>query len=149
MTLNEFLAWRKNTINKRDDKMITDYLTKNNLKAEKDTSGLYYIVHNNTGAAKPTVQNCIEVKYEGKFLNNGMPFDSNEKIAFSLSQVILGWQYGFPKLSKGDSATFFVPSRLGYGDRGFYGIPPDAVLMFDVKLYDFKDNYDQATNSCK
>jgi FKBP-type peptidyl-prolyl cis-trans isomerase FkpA len=149
MSLNEFVAWRKDAVSKRDDKLITDYLSKNNIQAEKDTSGFYFVMHNNGGGAKPTAQNCVEVKYAGKFLSNGQVFDQNAKVAFSLEQVITGWQYGIPKLSKGDSATFYIPSRLAYGDRGFYSIPPDAVLIFDVTLFDFKDSFDPATRTCK
>lgn len=149
MTLENFLAWRKKAINDRDEKMITDYIKKNNLKAERDTSGMYYVKHNSTGETRPTPGNCVEVKYVGKFMNNGSPFDSNERIAFSLNQVIDGWKYAIPLLGKGDSATFFIPSRLGYGERGYYGIPPDAVLMFDITLYDYKDTFDQTTRTCK
>jgi FKBP-type peptidyl-prolyl cis-trans isomerase FkpA len=149
MSLKDFVTWRKKTITDRDEKMITDYIKKNNLKAERDTSGLYYVMHYTTGGPKPTADNCVELKYVGKFLNNGQPFDSNERIAFSLNQVITGWKRAIPMLGKGDSATFFIPSRLGYGDRGYYGIPPDAVLMFDVTLYDYKDTFDASTRTCK
>jgi FKBP-type peptidyl-prolyl cis-trans isomerase FkpA len=149
MTIEEFLKWRPTMVKDRDEKQITQYLTKNNIKAEKDTSGMYYVIHNHTGGPNPTQENCVEVKYAGRFLKNGQEFDKNEKIAFSLNQVIQGWKQAIPMLAKGDSGTFFIPSRLAYGDRGYYGIPPDAVLMFDVKLIDFKNTVDQATNSCK
>lgn len=149
MEREKFVQWRTDLITKRDDQMIADFLKENNLTAEKDTSGLYVIKHSNASGPKPAMDNCVEVKYEGKFMSNGMTFDGNDHISFSLTQVIKAWQYGFTKLSKGDSATFLVPSRLGYGERGFYGIPGDAVLMFNVTLYDFKAGYDQATNSCK
>jgi FKBP-type peptidyl-prolyl cis-trans isomerase FkpA len=149
MTIEEFLKWRPTMVKDRDEKQITKYLADNKIKAEKDTSGIYYVIYNHTGGPNPTPENCVEVKYAGKFLKTGLVFDKNEKIAFSLNQVIAGWKQAIPMLAKGDSGTFFIPSRLAYGDRGYYGIPPDAVLMFDVTLIDFKNTVDQATNSCK
>lgn len=149
MTLENFMKWRNDKVRTRDDKMINEYLTKNNLQAEKDTSGLYIVNYTKGTGAKPTVENCVQVKYEGKFLKNGQTFDQNPNISFNLGQVIQGWQIGFPYLAKGDSATLLIPSRLGYGAEGFYGIPPDAVLLFNVTLHDFKKGFDPQTNQCK
>jgi FKBP-type peptidyl-prolyl cis-trans isomerase FkpA len=149
MSLENFMKWRNEKVIARDDKMINDYLTKNNLTAMKDSTGLYIVNYTKGNGPKPTVENCVQVKYEGKLLSNGRPFDQNENISFNLAQVIRGWQIGFPQLSKGDSATFLIPSRLGYGPDGFYGIPPDAVLLFNVTLHDFKAGFDPATNQCK
>jgi FKBP-type peptidyl-prolyl cis-trans isomerase len=110
-------------------------------------------MHSNSGGPKPTPDNCVVVKYEGKLLEkvleNEPPFDSNPKISFNLNQMIAGWKVAIPMLSKGDSATFYIPSGLGYGPQGNYGIPPNAVLVFKVTLFDFKNTYDRATNSCK
>jgi FKBP-type peptidyl-prolyl cis-trans isomerase len=53
-------------------------------------------------------------------------------------------------LGKGDSGTFFIPSKLAYGPQGYPGaIPPDAVLMFTVTLLDVKKDFDQQTRTCK
>jgi FKBP-type peptidyl-prolyl cis-trans isomerase len=158
MTMEEFGKWRDNKIKERvtkvkekDDKAIAKFIADNKIEAQRDTSGLYYVMHSNSGGPKPTPENCVVVKYEGKLLEggDGRPFDSNPKIAFSLNQMIAGWKVAIPMLSKGDSATFYIPSALGYGPQGNYGIPPDAVLVFKVTLFDFKDTYDRATNSCK
>jgi len=133
--------------NAKDAELIDKYLAEKNIKAETDSSGIRYVLHNNTGNKKPTINDCVEVKYRGTLLD-GKPFDQNEKISFPLTRVIPGWQIGIQKLGIGDSATLFVPSSLAYGQRGNYGIPPNAVLIFNVQLLDVKQ-YDPATNSCK
>lgn len=141
-------AKSKNQVAK-DDKIISKYLKDNNITAEKDTSGFYYKVYNSGGGTKPTIDNCVEVKYKGTFLTTGKTFDQNEKIAFPLANVIRGWQLGIPKLGIGDSATFYIPSTLAYGPQGMRGgIPPDAILMFDVTLITV-GTFDEKTRSCK
>lgn len=134
----------------KDTKSIGKYLTDQNLKASVDTSGLQYIIHSRGGGEKPTVDDCVEVKYKGTFLKGGEVFDQAERIAFPLNGVIAGWKLGIPMLGKGDSATFFIPSKLAYGPQGYPGaIPPDAILIFNVTLLDVKDEFDQSTRSCK
>jgi FKBP-type peptidyl-prolyl cis-trans isomerase FkpA len=157
LTKDEFPAWRdkktaerEKIINAKDEQKIKKYLGDNKLQAQRDTSGIYYIVHNSTGSEKPTADKCVEVKYEGKLLEDGRIFDKNEKIAFSLMQVIRGWQISIPMLAKGDSGTFYIPSKLAYGPQGYPGaIPPDAVLIFKVQLLDFKNEVDPVTRTCK
>jgi FKBP-type peptidyl-prolyl cis-trans isomerase FkpA len=134
--------------NAKDIELIDKYLAEKNIKAESDSSGIRYVLYTNNGKQKPTVQNCVEVKYRGKLLNDGKVFDQNDKISFPLGRVIPGWQIGIPKLGIGDSATLYIPSSLAYGPRGSYSIPPNAVLIFDVQLLGVKQ-YDPVTNSCK
>jgi FKBP-type peptidyl-prolyl cis-trans isomerase FkpA len=133
----------------KDAEIIDKYLADNNINAQKDTSGLAYVIHTSKGGAKPTPENCVEVKYKGMFLNNGQVFDQNEKMSFPLNQVIQGWQLAIPKLGIGDSATFYIPSGLAYGERGAQGaIPPNSILIFDVALLGFGTGFDQVTGTC-
>jgi FKBP-type peptidyl-prolyl cis-trans isomerase FkpA/FKBP-type peptidyl-prolyl cis-trans isomerase FklB len=157
MSVENYIKARAVHIKNREQKVfssdrgkIADFLTKNNINALQDTSGLQYIVHNKSGGKKPALNDCVEVKYTGKFLETGKVFDKSERIAFPLSNVIPGWRLGIPLLGIGDSATLFIPSKLGYGPQGYAGaIPRDAILIFDVTLLDIKSQYDQATRTCK
>lgn len=149
-SVEEYSQKRETDVSDRDNKSIEEFATDNNLKTQKDSSGIHYIVYNNSGGAKPTVDKCVEVKYVGRFLKNGLEFDKAERVAFPLSRVIPGWQLGIPLLGKGDSATLFIPSKLAYGQQGIPGsIPPDAVLVFDVTLIDIKSEFDQEARTCK
>lgn len=157
MKMDEFRAYQTDFMEKKrvvqvekDASIITEYLSKNNIKAQQDTSGLSYVLHTNKGGSKPSIENCVEVKYRGSFLKDGKVFDQGDKVAFPLNAVIEGWQLAIPKLGVGDSATFYIPSALAYGPQGHRGaIPPDAILIFDVELLGFGGEFDQASGTCK
>jgi FKBP-type peptidyl-prolyl cis-trans isomerase FkpA len=127
---------------KKDQALITKYLADNNIKAEKTASGLWYVITTKGNGESPTVASTVKTHYKGTLLD-GKVFDSsydrNQPLEFPLGQVIAGWQEAIPMLSKGGKGTFFIPSALGYGTRGAGGvIPPNAVLIFEVELLDFK-----------
>ena len=147
---SDLYAKRKGFQKAKDAKAIEKYLADKKITAQTDTSGIRYVIHTTTGGAKPTPNSCVEVAYEGKFLKDEKTFDKNPKMAFSLNQVIPGWKQSIPMLGIGDSATFYIPSHLAYGPQGYPGaIPPNAILIFDVKLFATGENYDPQTRSCK
>lgn len=119
----------------KNDKEIKDYLTKNNLTAEKSESGLYYIINEPGTGAQPTATSNVTVAYKGYF-TNGNVFDQSgpEGISFGLDQVVKGWTEGIPHFKAGGSGILFVPAHLGYGDQTMGPIPGGSALIFDVKL---------------
>lgn len=119
----------------KNDKEITDYITKNHLVAQKTNSGLYYVVTEPGTGTQPTATSNVTVAYKGYF-TNGTVFDQSDAkgISFGLDQVIKGWTEGIPTLKTGGSGILLVPSHLGYGDQTMGPIPGNSVLIFDVKL---------------
>ena len=132
---------------KKDDVVLQDYIKKNNLNAQKDTSGVYYVVTQAGTGAKPKAGQIVSVQYKGTLLD-GKEFDSSAKgnggkpieFPIGVGQVIPGWDKAIPLLNKGSKATILIPSSLAYGQRGAgANIPADAVLRFDVELVDVKN----------
>ncbi|MFV8321795.1 FKBP-type peptidyl-prolyl cis-trans isomerase [Flavobacterium sp. LB3P21] len=119
----------------QNEKEIVDYIAKNNLKATKTDSGLYYVVNEAGTGVQPTTSSNVTVAYKGYF-TNGNIFDKSDSagISFGLNQVIKGWTEGIPYFKEGGNGVLLIPSHLGYGSDGSGPIPGGSVLIFDVKL---------------
>ena len=119
----------------KNEQEIKDYLAKNNLIAQRSTSGLYYIINEQGTGTQPTAASNVTVAYKGYF-TNGNVFDQSkaEGISFGLNQVIKGWTEGIPYFKAGGSGVLLVPAHLGYGSYNYGPIPGGSVLIFDVKL---------------
>jgi FKBP-type peptidyl-prolyl cis-trans isomerase FkpA len=89
-----------------------------------------------TGAS-PTATDVVTVHYHGTF-RDGSVFDSSvergEPSSFALNQVIACWTEGLQLMSVGGKNRLVCPSDIAYGDQGRSGIPPAAVLVFEVEL---------------
>lgn len=119
----------------QNEKEIVDYLAKNNLKAQRSDSGLYYVINEAGTGVQPTASSNVTVAYKGYF-TNGNVFDESkaEGISFGLNQVIKGWTEGIPHFKEGGSGILLVPAHLGYGNDDRGPIPGGSVLIFEVKL---------------
>lgn len=128
-----------------DDALIKKYLAANNITgAQKTASGLYYlpVVANATGT-QAVANKRVSVLYTGKLLD-GSTFDAssqrgNTPFTFTLGkgEVIPGWDEGIALMRKGEKATLFIPSALGYGPVSpGTAIPANSVLRFDVEVTD-------------
>lgn len=127
-------------------------------KSTKTPSGLQYVITKKSGGKKPASGANIYIHYAG-FLENGTLFDSSiEEVAKTFGKhdqnraaqggyqpipfqagrkdgMIPGFIEGLEKLSFGDKAVLFIPSKLGYGEAGANGvIPPNADIIFEIEL---------------
>jgi FKBP-type peptidyl-prolyl cis-trans isomerase len=107
-------------------------------------SGLKYVVDKEgTGEATPQAGQSVTVHYTGKLMD-GKKFDSSydrgKPIEFTVGkgQVIKGWDEALLGMKKGEKRVLIIPSSLGYGPSGRGPIPPNATMVFDVELIDFK-----------
>jgi FKBP-type peptidyl-prolyl cis-trans isomerase len=103
-------------------------------------SGLQYEIIKQTEGPKPSVNDTVIVHYEGRLID-GSVFDSSydgEPAEFPVGVVIPGWTEGLQLMSIGSIFIFYIPSELGYGQRGWGPIPPYAALIFTVELLDIK-----------
>ena len=123
----------------KDDQIIRDYLSENNIDATKHSSGLYYIITVIGTGNNPNANSEVTVRYKG-YLTDGTIFDQTDgssTATFGLGSLIEGWKIGIPLLKEGGAGTFFIPSVLGYGSQGSGSIPANSVIIFDIELVSF------------
>jgi FKBP-type peptidyl-prolyl cis-trans isomerase FkpA len=118
---------------KIDDDKIVAYLAANKITAQKDPSGLYYVVVNPGSGTAPTIKSTITVAYTGQLLD-GSTFQTSANYTNVLSGLIKGWQIGIPYIKPAGRIILYIPSALGYGTAAQSGIPANSVLIFTIDL---------------
>jgi len=137
-----------------DIKLIEKYISENNLTAKRTGDGLFYVVKRNGKGKKPKSGESVSVEYTVKLLDGTFIDSSSEELSkendkfsryrdygplkFKLGAgaVIKGWDLGIGLISKGTKAMLLIPSDLAYGPtpREGGGVPPNAILIFEVEL---------------
>lgn len=102
-------------------------------------SGLQYKVIQEGTGPKPTATDTVQCNYKGTLID-GTEFDSSYKrgqpASFPVGQVIRGWTEALQLMPVGSKWELYIPSSLGYGERGTPGGPigPNETLVFEVEL---------------
>ena len=126
--------------------------------ATKSETGLEYKIVQKGAGVKPADGANVFIHYAG-YLEDGSLFDSSyeevNKLCGKFDQnrasqngyqpfpfqygkkdgLIPGFIEGLNAMSFGDKAVVFIPSKLGYGERGAGNvIPPNANIIFEMEL---------------
>lgn len=134
------------------------YLNDTKAVATETASGLKYkIIKTGTGK-KPADGTTVYINYAG-YLEDGTLFDSSletvnqefgkfdenrakqggyQPFPFQYGKkdgLIPGFIEGLSVLNLGDKAVIFIPSKLGYGERGAGNvIPPNSNIIFEIEM---------------
>ena len=76
----------------------------------------------------------VTVTYVAKYLNGDVFDSTTAPVVLPLATLILGWQYGLPKIQPGGRIKLLIPSALAYGCEGTSNIPPNTPVYFDISL---------------
>ncbi|MEO6456477.1 MAG: FKBP-type peptidyl-prolyl cis-trans isomerase [Ginsengibacter sp.] len=101
-------------------------------------NGLQYeILKAGTGEI-PKATDTVKAHYAGSLIN-GQEFDNSykrgEPLQIPVGGVIQGWVQALQMMPVGSKWKLYIPSDLGYGDRGAGGaIPGGATLIFEIEL---------------
>lgn len=141
-------------------KEMEAYIKDNKEKAKKLASGLRMITIKEGSGVKPTIGNEVYIDYSG-FFEDGRLFgtsiasvakkfntydERNEqggmykpfsRVYSKEAKLIPGFREGMLKMEFGEKALLFIPSHLGYGEKGAgRAIPPNADLVFEIEIKD-------------
>ncbi|HSD14199.1 MAG TPA: peptidylprolyl isomerase [Flavobacterium sp.] len=121
-------------------------------------SGLKYVITKKGSGKKPAAGTQVQIGYAGYF-ENGKLFDASFEDVAKLygkhdpmraqqggyagfpftygnkTGLIPGFIEGLENMNSGDRALIFIPSKLGYGERGAGNvIPPNTDLIFELEM---------------
>lgn len=120
-------------------KTLTAYKN-GSLELEETPSGLKYHIHEAGTGDTPTKDRMLTMQYFGALVDSETPFDNSfdrgRGFSFRVGQggVIPGWDEAALFLPIGTKASLFIPSELGYGERGYPpSIPANEELYFYVE----------------
>lgn len=137
--INSYLEKRQMyvaAVNKLDeDKFLDANKAKEGVQVTE--SGLQYILQDAGTGEQPGSKDTVYVHYklsnkDGEVIEEVK--DGDKSAMLLLNRVIPGWTEGLQLLKEGGKATLYVPSKLGYGERGNQGIEPNSPLVFEIKL---------------
>jgi len=118
----------------------SEFLARNAKKSGVVTtaSGLQYkVLEEGQGGAKAQPSDVAIFEYEGK-LASGETFDSSAlhggPAQLPVGGVVPGFSEGLQLMTPGAKYRLWIPPQLGYGDQAGGAIPPNSLLIFDVKL---------------
>ncbi|XP_043943119.1 peptidyl-prolyl cis-trans isomerase FKBP4 [Protopterus annectens] len=111
---------------------------------KKDGGVLKVIKKEGSGTETPMTGDKVFVHYTGELLD-GTVFDSsrdrNDKFSFELGkgQVIQAWDIAVATMKIGEVCQITCKPEYAYGASGSPPkIPPNATLIFEIELFDFK-----------
>ncbi len=102
-------------------------------------NGLQYEIINQGTGEKPKATDTVKAHYAGRTINGTEDFDNSYKrgqpLVIPVSGVIQGWVQALQLMPVGSKWKLYIPSELGYGERGAgQAIPGGATLIFDIEL---------------
>lgn len=116
------------------------FLVENAKRAGVKTTatGLQYETLTEGTGATPKKDDKVTVHYKGTLMD-GSEFDSSysrgQPVTFPLGNVIPGWTEGLQLMKVGGKSKLYIPSALGYGERGAGSrIGPNETLVFEIEL---------------
>ena len=134
--LQQFMATKVSAVKEAGKKFLEENKKRPGVVTLPD--GLQYeIITKGTGPI-PKATDTVQANYVGTLIN-GEEFDNSYKrgqpLTIPVSAVIRGWTEALELMPVGSKWKLFVPSDLGYGDRGAgSAIPGGSALIFEIEL---------------
>lgn len=132
-----------------DDQAINNFLQRNNIKATKSATGLYYVLDNiGTGEQASSTSQIASIDVD-VFLLGGSRFITEKDVVYRFQNGLLmqGILEATTLLKEGGRGRFYIPSALAFGQNtgtvNGVTVPPNSVLYAEVALNDIRTDQEQ------
>ena len=127
----------KNTQLNEEVKLIDEYLAANGITENvlyDNFNGIRIHVHEYGKLAPPHDGQNVTVQFIGKLFPDSTTFTQGPVTDKLQSLSPFGFGVTVRNIMTGSNVTAYVPSKSGYGASGANGVPPDAILVYDIYL---------------
>ena len=116
-------------------------------------SGLQYKILTHGTGAVPSLNDKVQVHYEGRLID-GTVFDTSKNHGdapseFRPTDVIKGWTEALTMMPVGSKWQLYIPAELAYGKRDAGKIKPYSTLVFDIELVGIVNDKPAVTKTTK
>lgn len=134
--LQEFMAKKAGAVKEEGEKFLAENKKRPGVITLPD--GLQYEILTKGTGPIPTGEDTVVINYLGTLIN-GQEFDNSYKrgqpLTYPVGRFIRGWTEALEMMPVGSKWKLYVPSDLGYGDRGAgAAIPGGSTLIFQIEL---------------
>lgn len=151
MQLSAYLIGEPATLAEQQQNAIVNYAIDQIVPLQRTPSGLFYRILDPGNGQPLEWGDYVSAHYKG-YLLDGKVVDSSYRkgrpMKFYIGNMIDGWNEGLQLVKEGGRIQLFVPSELGYKERGVpdgkdgYLIPPDTPLVFEVEVLSLEEKPD-------
>jgi FKBP-type peptidyl-prolyl cis-trans isomerase len=158
ISCSKFLENNVDTVYKQNEQEINSYLSSKNLQMQTSTTGLRYLVTQNSLGRNIAAGDEATIHYTLSLLN-GTKIDSTQrltnkpiKIIYGGVQIISGFLEAMNLLKEGERGSFILPSIIGFGSQSSASIPANSVLKLDLETLKLRsedqqiEDYTKGTN---
>lgn len=118
-------------------KLIDDYLESNGITENvlyDNFNGIRVHVHEYGKLAPPHDGQDVTINYVGKLFSTGAIFSQGVITDKVQNLSPFGLELTVRSVMTGSNVTAYIPSSSGFGPAGANGVPPDAILVYDIFL---------------
>src|SRR5690606_27758428 len=127
----------KNTQLNEEVKLIDEYLAANGITENvlyDNFNGIRIHVHEYGKLAPPHDGQNVTVQFIGKLFPDSTTFTQGQVTDKLQSLSPFGFGVTVRNIMTGSIVTAYDPSKSGYGASGANGLPPDAILVYNIYL---------------
>jgi FKBP-type peptidyl-prolyl cis-trans isomerase FkpA len=131
------------TLVKKENEDIEDYISRHEWKMKSTGTGLRYFIYSTGNGQKPKGNDKVLIRFVVNLINGNECYNSKKDglklIELGKAEVESGLEEGIMLMREGDKAKLILPSHLAFGLLGDENkIPKRATLIYDVELVEIK-----------